>query len=67
MADVISGWTGIPLGTCLETEQQKSAGLLQHLQQRVFGQNYAMSVIASQLLICRTNLKAPEKPDGVFY
>lgn len=66
VADVISGWTGIPLGTCLETEQQKSAGLLQHLQQRVFGQNYAMSVIASQLLICRTNLKAPEKPDGVF-
>lgn len=66
IADVISGWTGVPLGTCLETEQQKSAGLLPRLQQRIFGQNHAMSVMASRILVCRTNLKKPEKPDGVF-
>lgn len=66
VADVISGWTGVPLGTCLETEQQKSAGLLPRLQQHIFGQNHAMSIMASRILVCRTNLKKPEKPDGAF-
>ena len=66
VADVVSGWTGVPLGTCMETEQQKSVELLPRLQQRIFGQDNAMSVIASRLLVCRANLKAPEKPDGVF-
>lgn len=30
------------------------------------GQRYAMSAIASQILICRADLKDPVKPDGVF-
>ncbi|EIK6930373.1 type VI secretion system ATPase TssH, partial [Escherichia coli] len=66
VADVVSSWTGVPLGVCLDSEQQKTSGLLRCLEQRVLGQPYAMSAIASQILICRTDLKDPEKPDGVF-
>ncbi len=39
---------------------------LRCLEQRVLGQRYAMSAIASQILICRADLKDPVKPDGVF-
>ncbi|HHH7761279.1 TPA: AAA family ATPase, partial [Escherichia coli] len=66
VADVVSGWTGVPLGVCLDSEQQKTSGLLRYLEQRVLGQRYAMSAIASQILICRADLKDPVKPDGVF-
>ncbi|EEC8626939.1 type VI secretion system ATPase TssH [Escherichia coli] len=66
VADVVSGWTGIPLGLCLDSEQQKTSTLLRCLEQRVLGQRYAMSAIASQILICRADLKDPVKPDGVF-
>ncbi len=67
VADVVSGWTGIPLGLCLDSEQQKTSTLLRCLEQRVLGQRYAMSAIASQILICRRDLKDPVKPDGYFY
>lgn len=50
----------------LDGEQQKASGLLRCLEQRVLGQRYAMSAIASQVLICRADLKDPVKPDGVF-
>ena len=66
VADIVSGWTGVPLGVCLDSEQQKTSGLLRCLEQRVLGQRYAMSAIASQILICRADLKDPVKPDGVF-
>ena len=66
IADVISGWTGVPLGICLDSEQQKTSSLLRCLEQRVLGQRYAMSAIASQILISRADLKDPVKPDGVF-
>ena len=38
IADVISGWTGVPLGICLDSEQQKTSSLLRCLEQRVLGQ-----------------------------
>ena len=66
IADVISGWTGVPRGICLDSEQQKTSSLLRCLEQRVLGQRYAMSAIASQILISRADLKDPVKPDGVF-
>ncbi|MCV5180039.1 type VI secretion system ATPase TssH, partial [Escherichia coli] len=31
VADVVSGWTDVPLGVCLDSEQQKTSGLLRCL------------------------------------
>ena len=66
IADVVSEWTGIPLGTFLETEKEKSKALLSRLQQRIIGQDYALSVISSQIEICQANLNDPHKPTGVY-
>ncbi|HAI1532028.1 TPA: type VI secretion system ATPase TssH [Escherichia coli] len=66
IADVVSEWTGIPLGTFLETEKEKSKALLSRLQQRIIGQDYALSVISSQIEISQANLHDPHKPTGVY-
>ncbi|BHI42982.1 type VI secretion system ATPase TssH [Escherichia coli] len=66
IADVVSEWTGIPLGTFLETEKEKSKALLSRLQKRIIGQDYALSVISSQIEICQANLHDPHKPTGVY-
>ncbi len=66
VADVVSGWTGVPIGACLDSEQQKVSGLLRCLEQLVLGQPYAMSVIASQVLICRT-IKIRKNLMAYFY
>ncbi|HCP7286072.1 type VI secretion system ATPase TssH (plasmid) [Escherichia coli] len=66
IADVVSEWTGIPLGTFLETEKEKSKALLSRLQQRIIGQDYALSVISSQIEICQANLHDPHKPTGIY-
>ncbi|HDL7647674.1 TPA: type VI secretion system ATPase TssH [Yersinia enterocolitica] len=66
IADVVSEWTGIPLGTVLETEKQKIQELLPRLQQRIIGQDHALSVFASQIEICQAKLNDYNKPNGVY-
>ncbi|HHT0302648.1 type VI secretion system ATPase TssH [Raoultella planticola] len=66
IADVVSEWTGIPLGSVLETEKEKTQELLPRLQLRITGQDHALSAIASQIEICHANLNDPNKPYGVY-
>lgn len=66
IADVVSEWTGIPLGSVLETEKEKCKVLLSRLQQRIIGQDHALSFISSQIEICQANLNDPHKPTGVY-
>lgn len=66
IADVVSGWTGVPLGRMLEKEHQKLNELLPRLEQRVIGQRHALSAIATQIRISRANLNDPLKPTGVY-
>ncbi|WP_035055096.1 type VI secretion system ATPase TssH [Andreprevotia chitinilytica] len=66
IADVISGWTGIPLGRMVNNELaqvQKLAGLL---AERVIGQDHALAQIAERVQIAKANLEDPGKPKGVF-
>lgn len=66
IADVVSGWTGVPLGRMVEKEHQQLSGLLHRLEQRVIGQRHALSTIATQIRISRANLNDPLKPTGVY-
>ncbi|WP_447840900.1 type VI secretion system ATPase TssH [Enterobacter bugandensis] len=66
VADVIAGWTGIPLGRMMEKEQQQLSDLVARLETRVLGQSHALAEIAQQIRIGRANLCDPEKPTGVF-
>lgn len=66
VADVIAGWTGIPLGRMMEKEQQQLSDLVARLEARVIGQPHALAEIAQQIRIGRANLSDPVKPTGVF-
>jgi len=66
IAEVVSGWTGIPLGRMVQDEIATVQNLSSHLQQRVVGQNHAMDRIAKQLQIAWSGLEDPTKPRGVF-
>ncbi|WP_435952479.1 type VI secretion system ATPase TssH [Dryocola sp. BD626] len=66
VADVIAGWTGIPLGRMMEKEQQQLSDLVARLEARIVGQPHALAEIAQQIRIGRANLSDPVKPTGVF-
>ncbi|QWT45143.1 type VI secretion system ATPase TssH [Azospira inquinata] len=66
VAEIVSAWTGIPLGRMLSDEIDNVRRLQDLLEQRVVGQNHALALIARRLRIARANLEDPGKPKGVF-
>ena len=66
IGEVISGWTGIPVGKMLKDEIQTVLSLEAHLQSRVIGQNHALEQIAERIRTSRASLEDPHKPIGVF-
>lgn len=66
IADVISGWTGIPVGKMLTDEIQTVLALQDRLQQRVIGQSHALDAIAQRIRTSRAGLTDPRRPVGVF-
>jgi type VI secretion system protein VasG len=66
IADVISGWTGIPVGKMLTDEIQTVLALKDRLEQRVIGQSHALEAIAQRIRTSRAGLTDPRRPVGVF-
>ncbi len=66
VADVISGWTGIPLGGMVADEIDTVRNLHKLLEQRVVGQSHGLEAIARRIQIAKANLEDPGKPKGVF-
>ena len=66
VSDVISGWTGIPVGKMVTNEIQSILNLPAQLRQRVIGQDHAMNAIHQRIQTSRANLEDPNKPVGVF-
>ncbi|HEY4360173.1 MAG TPA: type VI secretion system ATPase TssH [Bryobacteraceae bacterium] len=66
VGEVISGWTGIPVGKMLSDEIKTVLALESHLQARVIGQNHALEQIAERIRTSRASLEDPNKPIGVF-
>ncbi|MDN0083422.1 type VI secretion system ATPase TssH [Crenobacter sp. SG2305] len=66
IADVISGWTGIPLGRMVSNELAQVQRLAALLAERVIGQDHALAQIAERVQIAKANLEDPGKPKGVF-
>lgn len=66
VADIVSGWTGIPLGRLQQDTPQSFETMLSLLEHRVIGQSYALERLAMQLRFHRAGLTDPEKPVGVF-
>ena len=66
IAEVLSDWTGIPLGRMLDDEQQAVLHLHERLQARIIGQDQALDAIARRVRSYRAGLDDPIKPVGVF-
>ena len=66
IGDVISGWTGIPVGKMLTDEIQTVLTLKDRLEQRVIGQAHGLEAIAQRIRTARAQLTDPRRPVGVF-
>src|SRR5262249_20862149 len=66
IGEVLSAWTGIPVGKMLKDEISTVLSLEKVLQQRVIGQDHALAQISERIRTSRASLEDPNKPIGVF-
>ena len=66
VAEVVSGWTGIPVGKMMTDQIQTVLKLQDKLQERVIGQSSALAVISDRIRTSRAGLTDPRRPIGVF-
>lgn len=66
IAEVIAGWTGIPVGKMLKDEIEIVLRLKDLLAERVVGQDHALQAIAQRIQTARAGLDDPRRPIGVF-
>ncbi|MHB8080190.1 MAG: type VI secretion system ATPase TssH, partial [Candidatus Krumholzibacteriia bacterium] len=66
IAEVISGWTGIPTGRMVADEIQTVLNLAARLRERVIGQDQGLEAVARRIRTARAGLDNPSRPVGVF-
>jgi ATP-dependent Clp protease ATP-binding subunit ClpB len=66
IAQVISAWTGIPVGRLQESETQKLLRAEDELGKRVVGQTVAVQTVSDALRRARAGLSDPNRPTGSF-
>jgi len=67
VSEVVSGWTGIPVGKMMTDELETVLGLEDRLGERIIGQDHALETIARRIRTSRAGLEDPQKPSGVFF
>jgi len=66
VAEIVSKWTGIPVSKMLEGEKEKLLQMESVVQQRVVGQDEALTVVANAIRRSRAGLSDPRRPIGSF-
>ena len=66
VADVVAGWTGIPVTRMLEADTQKLLRMEEQLHDRIIGQDEAVNVVSDAIRRARSGLKDPRRPIGSF-
>ena len=66
IADIVSRWTGIPVGKMLQSEREKLLHLEEELHKRVVGQEQAIQAVADAVRRSRAGLQDPKRPIGSF-
>ncbi len=66
VAEIVSKWTGIPVSKMLEGEKEKLLQMEAVVQQRVVGQDEAVTVVANAIRRSRAGLSDPRRPIGSF-
>lgn len=66
IAEVVSGWTGIPIGKMFTDEIKTVLNLRENLEKRVIGQSHALEALGQRIRTARAGLVDPKRPIGVF-
>ena len=67
VAEIVSSWTGIPVGRMVADEINTILTLDKEMGKRVVGQDHALEEIAERIRTSRANLTDPDRPIGVFF
>ncbi|MBI4523607.1 MAG: type VI secretion system ATPase TssH [Deltaproteobacteria bacterium] len=66
IAEVVSGWTGIPVGKMVKDEIRTVLSLREVMEKRIIGQSHALEAISQRIRTARAKLEDPRRPIGVF-
>jgi type VI secretion system protein VasG len=66
VAEVVAGWTGIPVGRMVKDEIDSVLKLEDILSERIVGQPQALATICRRIRTARAGLDDPGRPTGVF-
>jgi ATP-dependent Clp protease ATP-binding subunit ClpB len=66
IAEVVSSWTGIPVGRMLEGETQKLLRMEEELGRRVVGQSDPVRAVSAAVRRARAGVADPNRPTGSF-
>ncbi|MGA9698049.1 MAG: type VI secretion system ATPase TssH [Acinetobacter sp.] len=64
--EIISDWTGIPVGKMVNNEIKQILALEGKLAERIMGQDYALQQLVQGIKTSKAKLEDPNKPQGVF-
>ena len=66
IAEIVSGWTGVPVSQLTEAESQRLLKMEDILHERIVGQDEAVTAVAKAIRRGRVGLKDPRRPIGSF-
>jgi len=66
VAEIVSKWTGIPVSKMLEGEKEKLLQMESIIQERVVGQDEAITAVSNAIRRSRAGLSDPHRPVGSF-
>ncbi|MCY9786273.1 ATP-dependent chaperone ClpB [Nocardiopsis sp. EMB25] len=66
VADVVSSWTGIPVGRLMEGETSKLLRMEEELGARLIGQKDAVTAVSDAVRRARAGISDPDRPTGSF-
>ena len=66
IADIIAGWTGVPVQQLQQEETKRLANMEKLLHKRVIGQDEAVKAVSKAIRRGRVGLKDPNRPIGSF-
>ena len=66
IAEIVSDWTGIPVGRLMQGENEKLLHMEEYLGKRVIGQKEAIQAVSDAVRRSRAGISDPNRPTGSF-
>ena len=66
VAEIVSDWTGIPVGRLMQGENEKLLRMEDYLGKRVIGQKEAIAAVSDAVRRSRAGISDPNRPTGSF-